>query len=262
MLTYLKRAFVLEVKRTIIYPGSFWVTALTIPLYWLIQIGFLETIYSQTSNFVGYTKYEAYVLFGTFSVVQALGHMLLHPRLIELKSLVGGGSQESFDSSLVKPVDTQVLTTIGRFNFGNIGPLGIGIFVVLFGLSQVPHSIGILDIASYLFFICLGLAFFYLSLLSISTLLFWFPELQVVEALWEEFLSLGQYPTGLYRGSANVVLNIVVPITLMAAIPVEFLFGKISPYAIFMYTGIIISLFVLTRLFWNLAIRKYSGFSS
>jgi ABC-type uncharacterized transport system permease subunit len=92
VITYLKRVFVMELKKTIAYPASFWMVVLTIPLYSIIQIVFLETIYSNTSNFAGYTKYEGYILFGTFSIVQTIGHLFFHLRLADLKGLIRGRS--------------------------------------------------------------------------------------------------------------------------------------------------------------------------
>jgi ABC-2 type transport system permease protein len=252
----------MELKRTVAYPASFWIIALTIPLYSIIQIVFLETIYSQTSNFAGYTKYEAYVLFGTFEIVQTLGHIFFHLRLADLKGLIRGGSQDSLDNVLTKPIDAQISATLGRFNFGNIAPFFIAIFIVLYGLTNEPHLLNVLNIASYLILVVMGTFIFYLTFLFISTLLFWYPELQMAEALWESFQSLGQYPSGLYHGVVGVIFNLVIPITLMASIPVEFLLGDKSPVMLLLYIGIVVVLFLATRLFWTTAIKKYSSFSS
>lgn len=262
ILTYLKRVFILELKRTIAYPTSFWIVVFTIPLYSLIQIVFLETIYSQTNNFIGYSKYEGYVLFGTFTIVQTIGHMFLYNRLSELKGLIRGGAQESFDSALTKPIDAQIFTTIGKFNFGNIAPFFVAVFIVLYGLWHEPHLLSILSIFSYILVVIMGIIIFYLSFLFISTFLFWFPELQMTEALWESFLAFGQYPSGLYHGIAGVIFNLVIPITLMASIPVEFLLGKKPPQMFLLYAAMIMVLFLLTRLFWNVATKRYSSFSS
>lgn len=262
LLRYLKRTWNLEIKKTIAYPASFWLVVITIPLYSVIQIVFLETIYSQTNNFAGYTKYEGYILFGTFTIVQTIGHFFFYNRLSELKGLIRGGAQESFDTALTKPIDAQIFATIGRFNFGNIAPFIISIFIVLYGLRHETHLLSSLDILSYVLVIIMGVSFFYLSLLFMSTFLFWIPELQMTEALWESFMSFGEYPSNLYHGAVGVIFNLVIPITLMASIPVEFLLGRKPPYMLFTYLAIIILLFLLTRQFWNVAIKKYSSFSS
>ncbi len=262
ILRYLKTSFILELKKTLVYPTSFWIVALTIPLYSLIQIVFLESIYSQTTNFVGYTKYEAYILFGTYTIVQTLGHLIFYNRLSELKGMINGGSQESFDMALTKPIDTQVFATIGRFNFGNIAPLFVSSIIVLYGLFHEYHLLGIINIASYLFSIIMGITIFYLTFLFISTFLFWSPELQITEDLGDSILDFGQFPSALYKGSMGILFNFVIPVTLMASVPVDFLLGKMSYLMFIVYSFILFLLFLLTRLFWNLSIKKYSSFSS
>lgn len=262
ILRYLKTSFFLELKKTFIYPTSFWIIAVTIPLYSLIQIVFLESIYSQTTNFVGYTKYEAYILFGTFTIVQTIGHLIFYNRLSELKGMINGGSQESFDMALTKPIDTQVFATIGRFNFGNIAPLIISSIIVLYGLSHEYHILNVINIASYLFLITMGVTVFYLTFLFISTFLFWSPELQITEDLWDSVLDFGQFPSALYKGSMGILFNFVIPVTLMASVPVDFLLGKMSYQIFIVYVFILILLFLLARLFWHVSIKKYSSFSS
>lgn len=260
--TYLKKTLILELKKTIAYPASFWIVVMTIPLYSVIQIVFLETIYSHTSNFAGYTKYEGYILFGTFTLVQTIGHLFFYNRLAEIKGLIRGGEQESFDTALTKPIDAQIFTTIGRFSFGNIAPFLIVVLIVFYGLYHEHHLLNVLDISSYILVIFMGVMIFYLSLLFVSTFLFWIPELQMTEALWESFMSFGQYPSNLYHGALSVIFNLVIPITLMASVPVEFLFGREPLFMLFIYIAIVILLFLLTRLFWKVAIKKYSSFSS
>lgn len=262
LIIYLKRTFILTLKETIAYPASFWMVILTIPLYLLVQIVFLETIYSQTSNFVGYTKYEAYILFGTFTMVQTIGHVIFYNRLGKLKGLIRGDDQESFDLVLTKPIDAQIFATLGRFGFGSIVPFLLALFVVVYGMMHTSQASRFFNLGAYVFIVLMGVLIYYLVLLFISTWLFWFPELQVAEAFWESIVGFGQYPSHLYRGAAGILLNVVVPITLMASIPVEFLLGRHSLPMLLVYAIITILLFLLTRLFWQFAIKKYSGSGS
>ena len=259
---YLKRTFVLELKETVAYPASFWMTVLTIPLNVAVQLVFLETIYSQTADFAGYAKYEAYVLFGTFMMVQTMGRVLFFNRLSKLKELIRGDGQESFDLALTKPIDAQVFATLGRFSFGDIVPFLLTIFVVAYGMAHLPQVPDVFHIIAYVFVVSMGVLFYYLLLLFFSTFLFWFPELQMVDSLWWTVSEFGQYPSRLYRGIAGVLLNVVVPITLMASIPVEFLLGRQSFPMLLTYVIITVTLFLLTRLFWQVAIKKYSGSGS
>ena len=262
IIVYLKRTFVLELKETIAYPASFWMVVVTIPLYAVVQIVFLETIYGQTSNFASYTKYEAYILFGTFMMVQAIGHIFFYNRLVMLKELIRGDGQESFDLALTKPIDAQIFATLGRFSFGSIVPFFVTVFIVVYGMIHQSQTLNIFNFAAYVFVVLIGVLISYLVLLFCSTFLFWFPELQMADALWGHIVEFGKYPSHLYRGIAGILFNVVIPVTLMASIPVEFLLGKRSFTMLLIYAIITIVLFVLTRIFWQVAIKKYSGSGS
>ena len=84
----------------------------------------------------------------------------------------------------------------------------------------------------------------------------------MADALWWSIADFGQYPARLYRGTAGVLLNIVIPVTLMASIPVDFLFGRLPIHLLFLYVAIVAILFLLTRLFWSAAVEGYSGSGS
>ncbi len=261
-LIYLKRTFILGLKETIAYPASFWMAIFTISLNVIVQIVFLETIYSQTTNFADYTKYEAYILFGTFMMVWALGNIFSYDRLSRLKELIRGDGQESFGLTLTKPIDAQVSATLGRFGFGSIVPFFVTVFIVVYGMMHQSQALSILNLAAYVVIVLIGVLISYLIGFFIGTFLFWFPELQMADALYWSVVDFGRYPSRLYRGIAGVLLNVVIPVTLMASIPVEFLLGRRSFFMLLVYAAITIVLFMLTRLFWQFAITKYSGSGS
>lgn len=259
---YYKLGFIFDVKSNVAYPTTFWFGFITIPLWALIQVLFIETIYGLTDNFLGYTRFDNYVLFGTFKLVQSLVAIFFFVRLEDLAEKIRGTSDWSLDMMLLKPIDSQVFATMGRYWFGSISSMLAGLGMVVYGLNNSAHSIGLLQAIGYLYCVMLGVFFLYLLFLFIQTWLFWFEYLQIGESLWFTSHAFGQYPRSMYKGYAGVFFNIVFPITLMASVPVEFLFGKIPLTVLGMYTLVIGILFYLTRLFWQYSIKKYSSFSS
>jgi len=252
----------MDIKRVMISPVTFWMVFLIVPLYSLLQILFLETVFTHTNSFLGYSKYEGYVLMGTYRIVQAMGFFFFVGRLSELKNLLRGTDHETFDTVLTKPIDSQLYGTMGKYMLGNIGPFFIGILITVYGmihLDYVPTAGGII---SYIFLAFLGTLVMYFSLFILQMLLFWSPELQFTEAIWDNAQQFGKYPSALYQGGIGILVNLMFPITLMAAIPSEFLFGKIPAYMLLTYTGSIFVLFIITRLVWKFALQRYASFSS
>jgi ABC-2 type transport system permease protein len=259
---YYGTGFVLDIKANIAYPTTFLFAFFTIPLWVFIQILLIETIYGLTDNFLGYTKYENYVLFGTFKIVQSLASLLFFVRLEDLSAKIRGTSDWSLDMMLLKPLDSQIFATTGKYWFGSISSALAGFALVWYGLANEPHTIYLTQVLGYSYLVLLGMIFLYLLYLFIQTWLFWLEYLQIGEALWFTTHAFGQYPRQMYTGFSNIFFNIVFPITLMASLPVEYLFGKIGISTLAMYTGIIAILFWLTRVFWQYSIKKYSSFSS
>jgi len=262
LFAFFKVTLKLDLKHLIAYPSSFWLTALIVPLYSLLQIVFLETIFTQTDNLLGYTKYQGYILLGTFRIVQSTAYLFSYNRLSEFRQLLRGDSQETFDMALIKPINTMLYTTLGKYSIGNIAPAIIGIFIVRYGIIQEGLALNSFNVAGYLIFVLMGVLLVYLTFLMLQTLLFWVSDSQVLESLWESYQDFGQYPARLYQGGFNALFNIVLPVTLMAAIPSDYLLGRLPFYMLIIYGVIMIGLFLFANWFWNLSIKKYSSFSS
>lgn len=254
--------FRLDLKSLMAYPGSFWVALITIPLWTLIQIMFIETVYGQVDTFLGLTRFENYVLFGTYKIVQSIGVTLFMTQLEELTAQIRGTDSWTLDMMLLKPIDSQVFATLGRIWFGSLAAIGVGIVMVIYGLNNLEIIITWWQVVSYILAMCLGIIMLYITYLFIQTWLFWFESLQVGETLWFTIHDAGQYPRNLYRGWLGILFNIVLPITLAAAVPTELLFGRESGWILVMFGFIVLSLLYLTRMFWKFSIKKYSSFSS
>lgn len=259
---FYKLNFFLELKSLIAYPSTFWFAMTTIPFWSLIQITFIETIYGQVDTFLGYSKFENYVLFGTYKLVQSVAVIFFMVQLEELTERIRGNDTWSLDMMLLKPIDSQIFATMGRFWFGSISSVAVGIALIVYGLSQEPHLLSVMNIVAYLVMVSLAIILFYIIYLFIQTWLFWVEYLQVGQELWFTIQDLGQYPRRLYQGGVGALLNVVFPVTIAAAVPVDLLLGRMPFYDILMFILIVGILAILTRRFWQYSIKKYSSFSS
>lgn len=252
----------LDWRSLVAYPGTFWIAITTIPLWSLIQVAFIETIYGQVESFLGYTRYENYVLFGTYKIVQSLAVTLFMVNLEELTQRIRGTDMWSFDMMLLKPIDSQIFATMGRVWFGSLAALGVGVGMVVYGLVNGSQSITVINLLLYLVTIGIGIVLFYLIYFFIQTWLFWFEYLQVGETLWFTIQDMGQYPRNLYRGWLGILLNIVVPVTVAASVPADILLGRGSGWGLLTAALSVGVLFYLTRSFWKYSIKKYASVSS
>jgi ABC-2 type transport system permease protein len=260
--TYTKVSIRMDAKRITAYPASFWLVFFTIPFFSVVQIAFVESIYGQTSSFAGYTKYEAYLMFGTFRIVQGLLFLLFYNRLSDLKLLIRGEGEETFDSVLIKPIDSQLYATFGRYNLGNISSLVVGMLIVIYAVTKGSIELHFFNFVVYILLMMLGVFAMYLIFLIMSTFHFWFTISESAEDIWSSSQSFGQYPPNLYKGAVGVIFNILIPVTLMAGVPVNILLGKVSFSIFLFYFAVVAILFYISRQFWKFAVKQYSSSSS
>jgi len=186
--------FKLDLKSLMAYPATFWFAIITIPLWSLLQIMFIETIYGQVDNFLGYTKYENYVLFGTYKLVQSLAVIFFMVQLEELTERIRGNDTWSLDMMLLKPIDSQIFATTGRYWFGSISSMMVGVGMIIYGLVRDPHMMSMGNIVVYGLSVLLAVVLFYFLYLFIQTWLFWVEYLKVGGVVVVHHPGLGAVP--------------------------------------------------------------------
>jgi ABC-2 type transport system permease protein len=262
VIKYYRRSFILEVKSLIAYPAVFWMTSLTVPIWSFVQVLFIETIFANTSSFLGYSKYESYLLVGVYKAVQSLVFFFFYVRLEDLTAKVRGVSDWSLDTMLLKPLDSQIFVTTGRFWFGSLSSFIVAVSVIIYSLIKEPKAISLGNFLGFIFVIFLAVILLYIIYLVIQTLVFWFEYLQVGESLFISMQTFGKYPRQLYQGGLGLLFNVALPVTLMAAVPVEFLLGKTQLPTLLFYSLVVVILFFLSLKFWHFSLKNYSSFSS
>lgn len=262
ILSYYSLSLKFDVKTLFAYPEAFWMAAFTQPLWAIVQMIFIETLYGQTSNFLGYSKYDSYMLYGTYKAIQSLAVMIFYLRLQDLTEEIRGTSQWSLDMMLLKPIDSQLFATSGKYWLPELTNILVGAGMVMYGLVNEPRMINGLQILAYFYVLFLALIVVYVLYFVLQTLLFWFDYLQVGEAFWIRMQGFGKYPRELYHGGLGVLVNIAIPVTLMGSVPVEYLLGRIPYTMLAMYTVVVAALFLLSRWFWFFSLKRYSSFSS
>jgi ABC-2 type transport system permease protein len=262
LLKYYGMSFVYDLKAVIAYPASFWMAAFSIPLWVLVQLVFIETIYGQTETLLGYSKYESYLMYGTYKLIQSLTVVIFYVRLWDLAEKIRGSSDWSLDMMLLKPIDSQIFATTGRFWLPSLSSLLVSIAMIWYSLNKLGPVYELTNWLTYLAVVVIATVFLYVLYLVIQTSMFWLDYTQAGERLWTSFMDFGKYPRQMYPGAWGFLLNIAVPITLMASVPVDYLLGKLPLTNLVTGAGVVAILFGLSRMFWLRSLREYSSFGS
>lgn len=261
-LRYIKAAWFIDIKQIMVYPVTFWSAFLSSPLWAVTQIAFIETIFLQTDSFLGYTKFDNYILYGTYKVTQSLGYLFFFVKLYELRFSIKGEGNESFDYVLIKPIDAQLYSTVGKLWISAWSSIIVGVIMVWYGVSHGSYTFSLFQIGMYGMHILFGMIMMYFIYLVVQMLMFWLEDLQAGDSIYYSLHEFAKYPYQLYQGYFGIFINILFPITLLGSIPSAFLLGRIPPYMVVVYMVMMVVLFLVTRMLWKVSVKRYSSSSS
>ena len=102
----------------------------------------------------------------------------------------------------------------------------------------------------------------YSFFLILATLSFWFVRVENFLAIFQSMYEAGRWPVSLYPGWLRYGLTFVVPIAFATTVPAEALTGRLTWVTLLAAIAIAAVLFTISRLFWRVGLRHYSGASA
>ena len=124
--------------------------------------------------------------------------------------------------------------------------------------SQSPAGIGL-----FLIMLLAGLVIVYSFLLILSTCAFWFVKLENVLVIFQTlFGNAGRWPITIFPGWLRVFLSFVVPLAFAVTVPAQALTGTLPSATALLAVGVAAAFFVAARVFWVVALRRYTGASA
>jgi ABC-2 type transport system permease protein len=241
------------------FRANFWANLVTNAGWLLFFVIFLKVIYGNTRAVAGWTEGEAFVLMGTFGLVQGVFEIVALQNLSRLPELVRLGT---LDFVLTKPVNPQFFVSTRYVKLDGAGHFLGALVVIAYGLSRSPHAIQPAGLLVYGSMLLGALGIYYGIYLATMTLSFWFIRLDNLAVLADMLFHVGRYPIDIFQGAARYVFTYVLPLAFMATFPTQALFGKLAPH--FLLYGLLLAaaLLVGSSLFWRFGLRFYASASS
>jgi ABC-2 type transport system permease protein len=140
----------------------------------------------------------------------------------------------------------------------------VGCAIVAFSLAKLHFLPGASNIVLYLAAVALGVTIQYSLMLALSTMAFWIVRAQGIIFGYFNLSNIGRYPDVIYRGVFKVVFSYVIPMILVANVPVRLLTDAMTnPLAGFAKMFVVtVCIVAAVRALWVTALRRYSSASS
>ncbi|KKS41675.1 MAG: hypothetical protein UV61_C0006G0027 [Candidatus Gottesmanbacteria bacterium GW2011_GWB1_43_11] len=245
--------------KLVIYRTNF-VSSLVSSLVWgIFIIVQMLLLTSRSTQIFGWTKNELLLLTGVFSVGVGLFHIFLTPNFENIAALVNFGR---LDAWLLKPIDSQFLTSFMYVNFGAVTRLVAAMAFTIYILVQIQFKLTWVSSGVFLLFFGAGLLLIYSVWMSVVTLLIWVPRLSNIVEFMFSIMGMARFPREMFQRYSQVVLYILFPLTFVIVSPTKVLLAKATLFdaiGLFLLTTLF---FIGSRKFWQFAMKYYTSASS
>ena len=218
-----------------------------------------HVIFSQTDQLGGWKPAELRALLGVFFIVGGFINMLVAPSMRRLMEDVRLGT---LDFSLTKPEDAQALVSVRQFEIWKFTDIVLGTAVLMQALFSLGATVSAERLALFSVTLLAGMAIVYSFWLMLATCTFWFVRMDNILYIFQSMYDAGRWPLSIYPGWLRLLLTFLVPVAFAVTVPAEMLVGRLDPVMVIASFGLAAFMLMLSRWFWTVGIRHYSGASA
>jgi ABC-2 type transport system permease protein len=249
----------LGAQQELAYRGNLGAQALLSGTNLAALLAIVALVYGRTDSLAGWRPPELLALWGVFQVLTGLLGAIVQPSLQRLVEDVHRGT---FDHTLAKPVDAQLLASIQQVQVWRLLDTALGVVLLALAGGALPARVGPGQALMFLLALFLGGAMVYGCCLILATLAFWLLRIENVLLAFLTFWEAGRWPVSLYPQWLRFGLTFVVPVAFATNVPAEALSGRLSPRTLLEGAALAGSLLLASRWLWRRGLRSYSGASA
>ena len=242
-----------------IFRGNYWFIVFFESLISIAYIVLIEVIFGNINSLAGWSKYELYVLYGTFQLQVQLASMVYVVGVDSFRNRIITGS---LDILIVKPMDTQFLSTFPSMALNKLFPMVPAAYMVLYGLAQLNIKITFLAVLIYSVLFFIGILMQTVTVSTVMALSFWFLNNSSFGRLISLAYSYAQQPKEIFGPVLSIVFTFVIPVLLYTNPAVSALIKQTDPGLIIISSFMLAVLFAISRLVWKMGLLRYQSASS
>jgi ABC-2 type transport system permease protein len=261
-MNYLRLFFVffrVSVMSELAYRVNFFVQLFQSLLELGTSLAGLAVIFSYTKTLGGWRPDEVLALVGVYFLVGGMIGLVIQPGMTQLIESVHDGT---LDFTLTKPEDAQLLVSVKRVEIWKLIDIVLGFAVLVTALIRLGEKVGGWQAAAFVVMLLAGAVIIYSFWLILATLSFWFVRVENILEIFQSMYEAGRWPISLYPGWLRFALTFIVPVAFATTLPAEALTGRLSGATLLGAVMVAVVLFMVSRAFWRVGLRQYSGASA
>ncbi|WP_130806101.1 ABC transporter permease [Senegalia massiliensis] len=212
-------------------------------------------LFTQTNGFPGWNLEQIILFQGTVLISFGLRNTIFGNSKREFIETVINGE---FDKFLLKPFSPIALILASSFSIDGIGTFVAGMVLTIYSVLKIKLTITIWKLMLFLLCILLGL------LLSAALEIIHSGCIIVtvadggIRGIIDAYLRFSEYPLDIYPKYLKLTFISFLPIGIFAYFPSQVLLNRIDIKIIFSFISVI-SFFLISLVFWNSVLKKYTS---
>jgi len=219
----------------------------------------LAIIFAHTKTLGQWQPAELLVLLGVYFLVGGAINVMLQPSMQHLMEEIQLGT---LDFTLVKPEDAQVLVSISRVSIWELTDMILGLVVLSVALTRLETAMSFGQMIAFVVTLVAGGIILYSFWLMLATCAFWFVRVESMLAIFQNMYQAGRWPISIYPSWLRWLLTVLVPVGLVTTVPAEALVGRLSWGMVVGMVGLGVGMLMVSRVFWRVGLRYYTGASA
>lgn len=219
----------------------------------------LWLVFSHTRSLDGWSPYQLLIVMGVFTLMGGLINTIISPNM---ERLIGEVQDGTLDYAFTKPVDSQLLVSVREIRFWNLVDVLTGLIVVADGVIHLQGALGLPEVLAFVAILIMGALMIYSFWLLLTTCAFWVVRMDDLVNLFQGVYDAGRYPVTIYPAWMRLGLTFIIPVAFAVTAPSEALTHRLTGATLLGSLALTVALLTLTRLFWRLGVRHYSGASA
>ena len=241
------------------YRTNFYVAALRSLIGLGTGLGVLAVVFAHADNLGGWRPEELLALLGVYTLVGGLINVLVRPSMNKLMEDVRQGT---LDFALTKPEDSQVLISVREVEIWKLVDVVVGLALIGFALVRIGAAVGVAQAGGFGVALLAGSAMVYSFWLFLATLSFWFVRVDNILVIFQAMWQAGRWPVTIYPGWLRMAMTFIVPVAFATTVPTQALAGRLDALTLAGAVALAVAMLGVTRWFWRVGVRRYSGASA
>lgn len=264
--TFLRNALV----REMMFRGNFLINVITRAFWFCAQITLFEIIYRNVDTINDWTRPQYFAFMATGMLINSIIEALFMPNCANFSEMIRTGN---LDFVLVKPIDTQFLISCEKMELAMINQSFLAVGLLTYSLFQIGEPVSVMQVAAYIGFVVVGVAFFYSLMIAMASTSIWLTRNQGLYDFWFYITVFARYPRSIYNGvdasrlefseMLQGTFTYAVPILLVVTVPARMIAKGLSDwhYPVIGLASSTVGL-ILSRMLFKWSLRSYRSSGS